>query len=137
MVSTKNISNYFCRFIDCIISEVNYGEKGWKIWASITRKELREASYKIDRYVHGKKYLLKVSFIIYCSRCSFFCKWALLYYNNSFVYWVLPLVITYLSPPYRFMVFPLQGLMGSKPFGRVPLHLHQKRYWLIWAGTGG
>ena len=53
--------NGFWKCIGCTISTVTYGKKGYKIWVSHTSKELGNEAGEIDRDIHWKKYLLKLS----------------------------------------------------------------------------
>ena len=68
----------FLKFIGCILLEVNYGNKGHKIWSEIPKYSGKIARTKLQRYVRGKTNLYKVccaplsSFLHLCLPLNYF-----------------------------------------------------------------
>ena len=55
------LKNGFSKFIGCIILVVTYKNKRYMIWVITHRNDLVNMEGKIDSYVFGKTYTLKVS----------------------------------------------------------------------------
>ena len=55
-------SQGFCKFVGQVLSAIDYGKKGHKLWSEITKASCRMAPTKLQRDVRGSTDLYKVCF---------------------------------------------------------------------------
>ena len=61
------------KFIDCLISEFTYGNKGKKLWSELPKNAGKMAPNKLKRDVCGDTDLYKVCCDLYSTFCIYAC----------------------------------------------------------------
>ena len=100
-----------------------------KTFGNYYQKDLVKAECQIYINVNGKTYLLKLICIIYNLHYSLLLHWTILFYDTTFIYWLLVLLIT--SHSFTGLLCFLEKVQGVQVLLAMLLYLSIRKKILI------